>query len=127
MEKPLDVLIIDDDPEILKVVSLILKSHGHEPVTTSSEDSAYIVEVKKGNYKPDLILLDILLSGIDGRTLCHELKDDPNTSSIPIIMFSAYPNVRGSTKAAGANAFLAKPFGWRELDGAIKEALKTVS
>lgn len=123
MEKSLDILVIDDDPEILRAVSLVLKSHHHRPVTTNAEDTAYIVELKKGNYLPDLILLDILLSGADGRELCRELKNNPKTKSIPIIIFSAYPHIRQTAKTAGADYFLPKPFGWRELHAAIKEVL----
>jgi CheY-like chemotaxis protein len=123
MNESLDILIIDDDPEILKAVTILLKHRGHRPMTTAAEDTAVIVELRKGNYLPDIIIMDILLSGIDGRDLCRELKNEPKTRNIPIIMFSAYPNIEGSAKAAGADYFLAKPFGWRDLNNAIAEVM----
>lgn len=123
MNESLDILIIDDDPEILKAITKLLQHQGHRPITTTAEDTAYILELRKGNYLPDIIIMDILLSGIDGRNLCREIKNNPKTKHIPIIMFSAYPNIEDSAREAGANYFLAKPFGGRDLDNAIKEIL----
>lgn len=123
MPKPLDILVIDDDPEILKAVAVLLKHRGHRPMTTTAGDTACIAELRKGNYLPDIVILDILLSGVDGRDLCRQLKSNLKTKHIPIIMFSAYPNIEESAKAAGADAFLAKPFGWRDLDNMIEERL----
>ena len=125
MERQLDILIVDDDPEILKAVSTILKNKGHRPMTTNAEETACLLELHKGNYLPDLIILDILLSGFDGRDICRKLKQNPKTKEIPIIMFSAYPNIAGSAKEAGADAFLSKPFGWRDLNYIIDELFKT--
>lgn len=125
MDKSLEILIIDDDPEILKAVGASLKHHGHRPLTSTAEDNGCILELRRGHYRPDLILMDILLSGTDGRRLCQEFKTNPQTATIPIIMFSAYPNIEPSAKAAGADAFLPKPFGWRDLNYLITELLDT--
>ncbi len=121
---PLAFFIIDDEPEILGAVKTVLEAQGHHVTLANIEDPQYLLKLKDDQSKPDFILLDILLSGHDGRAICRELKSDPRTSAIPIIMFSAYPNAADSALAAGANAFLSKPFGLRELLSAVKKILK---
>lgn len=59
---------------------------------------------------PDLLLLDIRLSGTDGQTICQQLKDQESTHHIPIILLSAHKEMQHSSKNAGADNFLAKPF-----------------
>jgi len=59
---------------------------------------------------PDLILLDVLLSGKDGREIVKQLKSQEETKSIPIIMFSAHPSAEKTAREAGADDFVAKPF-----------------
>jgi CheY-like chemotaxis protein len=123
MPKNLSVLAIEDDPEILEAVGIILRSQGYTIRTESSPEPALLEELTSGQYHPDLVLLDILLSGFDGRNICRELKSRPATAHIPVIMFSAYPNAEASARKAGADAFLPKPFGWRELNRALKKVL----
>lgn len=59
---------------------------------------------------PKLIISDMLLSGIDGRTICSNLKKNEKTKHIPIIMISAHPDAKVSCLEAGADSFIAKPF-----------------
>lgn len=115
-ETKLDILIVDDDPEILTALSTVLRHKGHSPMTTNAEDTACLLELRRGRYHPDIIILDILLSGVDGRDLCRELKSNPQTQDIPIVMFSAYPNMQKPALEAGADAFISKPFAWRDLN-----------
>lgn len=106
------ILIVDDDEGILDAISLILKDEGY---TTLSISDGNIVSKKMGKFKPDILLLDVLLSGTDGRVICRQLKDDPATKNIPIIMISAHPTAKLSIKKYGADGFLAKPFEAAEL------------
>jgi DNA-binding response OmpR family regulator len=100
-------LIIDDDPDILEVLQLTLQMEGFETKTNSHGEEIF-KEVT--SFKPDVILLDILLSGNDGRVLCKQLKANINTKEIPVILISAYPNAGDSISEAGANDFIPKPF-----------------
>ena len=59
---------------------------------------------------PDLLLLDIWMSGIDGRDVCRKVKADPKTKNIPVLMISASRDIRESALASGADDFLEKPF-----------------
>jgi DNA-binding response OmpR family regulator len=61
-------------------------------------------------FEPDLIVLDVLLSGVDGRIICKKLKHSPESKHIPIIMFSAHPGAQKNMKDFGADDFLPKPF-----------------
>ena len=107
------ILVIDDDLAILEAIKLTLQDAGHE-VETSTKDGRYINErIRKR--RPDLIILDMLLSGHDGRDICKRLKSQEETSDIPILMISAHPNARHASLEAGADDFLAKPFDIDEL------------
>jgi DNA-binding response OmpR family regulator len=111
------VLVIDDDRDILEAVQMILDSGGYDSDVTTKGDETYI---KIDTYQPDLIILDVLLSGNDGRTICKNLKSDAATKKIPIIMISAHPTAKDSTKECGADSFVAKPFSVVELLAEVK-------
>jgi len=101
------VLVIDDDLDILESIQLILESGGYDSDITTKGDETYR---KINQYNPDLIILDVLLSGNDGRIICKNLKSNKTTKKIPIIMISAHPTAKDSTKTCGADSFIAKPF-----------------
>jgi len=106
--KPQKILIVDDDPAILHALEQVLQDEGYA-VETTTKDGRY-VEESLGRGLPDLIILDMLLSGHDGRDICRLLKSRPDTTGIPIIMLSAHPKAEATSLAAGADEFLAKPF-----------------
>lgn len=101
------ILIIDDDPDVITVLQLLLKKKGYEVATASREDEAY---KQVALFQPHLIVLDVLLSGVDGRTICKKLKADEKSRHIPIIMFSAHPGAQKNMEDFGADDFLPKPF-----------------
>lgn len=111
------ILVIDDDESILDAVSMILEEEGYKVETIFKGEEAFR---KVNTFRPDAIILDVLLSGKDGREICKDLKSDTGTQTIPIIMISAHPNAEKSSRSCGADAFLAKPFDTEEL-------LKTIS
>ena len=77
------VLIVDDNSDILWVVEVVLKRYGFEVLALPKGED---VLPKARSFSPDLILLDVFLSGIDGIEVCNRLKDNPRTKDIPIIM-----------------------------------------
>lgn len=101
------ILVIDDDPDILEAVQIILTSGGYNSEGTTKGNEVY---KRVADYKPDLIILDVLLSGNDGRIICKTLKNDVKTNHIPIIMISAHPTAKDSVKECGADSFIPKPF-----------------
>jgi DNA-binding response OmpR family regulator len=100
------VSITEDDPAILDALQIVFSRNGYK-VLTYANGSALLQESID---KPDLFLIDRQLSGIDGLDICRQLKEDPNTSSIPVIIFSASPHVHNHAIAAGADDFIEKPF-----------------
>lgn len=111
------VLIADDDPAILEVITLMLEDAGYDSRTTVDGHTEKIVK----KYLPDVILLDIWMSGLDGRTICKSLKKHKLTMHIPIIMISANKDTEKIAKESGADDFIAKPF---EMDDLLKKVAK---
>lgn len=114
------ILVVDDNRDIVWVVKTILKKYGFEVVTTLKGEE---VISKTRKYHPHLILLDVFLSGIDGIEVCNALKASPETSEIPIIMFSAHANKKDLMKFCNADDFISKPFDSRELLRKINEQI----
>jgi len=114
------ILVVDDDLDILVVMEILLTMKGFEVDVTAKWENTYD---KIESFNPDLILLDILISGNDGRTLCKQLKSQADTKSIPIIMFSAHPSAAASIKEYGADDFIAKPFDVNDLLSKVNNQL----
>lgn len=114
------ILVIDDDESILDAVSMILEEEGYKVETIFKGEETYKKVIA---FKPDAIILDVLLSGKDGREICKNLKTNNGTKAIPIIMISAHPNAEKSIKSCGADAFLAKPFDTHDLLQVISKSV----
>ena len=108
---PKQVLIADDDPGIVDAIEMMLDFYGYDVKSTYNGADVLLL---KDNF-PDILLLDIWMSGCDGRDICKELKSRNETRDIPVLMISASREVRQSALDAGANDFLAKPFDMDEL------------
>lgn len=107
MKTPKKILVVDDNDDIAEALVLLLKRSGYSADRAfSAEECMYKVEEDH----PDLVLLDIFLSGSDGREVCRKLKAQVETEDLPIIIISAHPNMREPALAAGANDFISKPF-----------------
>jgi DNA-binding response OmpR family regulator len=111
-DKPKKILVVDDDPDILEFLQELLELEGYTAVVTDKAE--YLMKLHDGSL-PNLILLDVLLSGTDGREIVKDLKSREETMHIPVIMFSAHPSAEGTVLAAGADDFVAKPFEIDEL------------
>jgi len=116
---PKKVLIADDDPGIVDAVEMILDFYGYEVSSTYNGNEVLKLQ---GNY-PDVLLLDIWMSGCDGRDICRELKAKDEMRHIPVLMISASKDIRESAMQAGADDFLAKPFDMKELLSKIENLL----
>lgn len=112
------VLIIDDDDSILEALQIAVEMGGYEVKSTSSADS--IIKLCE-KFKPDLIISDLLLSGVDGRQLIQELQGQTSTKKIPIILLSAHPEGNKIAQTYNVTAFLAKPFEISELLSLISQ------
>ena len=105
------ILIADDDADILFVLKMMLELKGYEVELAAEGDQVIALSANQ----PQLILLDIWMGNYDGREICQQLKNNPATSNIPIILISASREIEQSAKDAGANDFVAKPFEQHDL------------
>lgn len=102
------ILVLDDDADILEVISYILEDKGYEVVTLSGGEEIFQT-IRQ--FHPDLVLMDVMLGSMDGRMICHELKDHSDTQALPVILISASHDLARSLSQEGApNDFIAKPF-----------------
>jgi CheY-like chemotaxis protein len=113
------ILVADDDLAILDVIKMFLEEVGYEVEVT--DDGARLYDFQEG--QADLLLLDIWMSGCNGRDVCSYLKSQEATKHLPIILFSANNSMEKSARAAGADDFLAKPFDLDELLDKIESYL----
>jgi len=107
MKKKSLILVLDDDPDICIMIKMVLDYYGYDAMDAENEENAR--KIISSNHV-DLLIMDMLLSGVDGTDICRQLKQDKETSSIPILMFSAHPTAKETCLAAGADDFISKPF-----------------
>jgi two-component system KDP operon response regulator KdpE len=116
------VLVIDDEPEITRALRSILTAHGFEPiVATSAEEGLDLLQRRH----PDLVLLDLVLPDGSGHDVTRTIRQDLRLD-LPIIVLSAHGEEEGKVRALdlGADDFLTKPFGVRELLARMRAALR---
>jgi DNA-binding response OmpR family regulator len=107
------IYVIDDDEDLLQVVKTLLKKKGFDVKTFTDWE---VASTTMKTLEPQLILLDVFLSGIDGLDVCQKMKSCAQTRHIPILLFSAYPRIAESAiHDYGADDFIAKPFEVSEL------------
>jgi CheY-like chemotaxis protein len=117
------ILIVDDNPANMKLVRVLLSSEGYD-VHTAADAQEALAELS--NSRPDLILMDIQLPGMDGLELTRKLKSDPATRDIKIVGLTAYA-MRGDQErilAAGCDGYIPKPIDTRTLPTSIQGYLK---
>lgn len=101
------ILIVEDDENVRATMELLLSHAGFKVILSSTGKDIYQII---GQQKPDLILLDVFLGDLDGRDICRELKNNPDTSDIPIIIVSSLYNIYNTILEEKANDVIPKPF-----------------
>ena len=112
------ILIVEDEPKNMTLTRDMLKISGYE--TIEAVDGRQGVEKAK-SAKPNLILMDIMMPKMDGYAACREIKADPATKNIPVIMLTAvgYDLNKRLAKQMGADGYVTKPFSRQQLVDAI--------
>jgi CheY-like chemotaxis protein len=118
------ILIVEDDPKSMTLTKDMLMVSGY--TTIQAADGSQGVELAK-SAKPDLILMDIMMPKKDGYAACHDIKADPATKNIPIVMLTAvgYELNKKLAKTVGADGYVTKPFNRQGLIDAISPLLAT--
>lgn len=114
------ILVVDDDSGIGEMLKTLLEFYDYEvKVTAKPEDTEKLIVEKK----VDLVLLDMLISGVNGTDVCARLRSNPETKDTPVLMMSALHDAGKKCREAGANDFIAKPFEMDELVEKIKSVM----
>ena len=111
------VLVVDDHPKLLRFIEIDLKVRGFDVITTTS--GIGVLELVRST-KPDIVLLDIIIPGMDGFEVLKKLRD---FTQLPVIAFSASPGNYHEAMRLGANDFVPKPFQPDEMARRIKALL----
>jgi len=116
------ILIVDDDVQATTLMNEVLTAYGYE--STVVNDSSQAIEVAN-TINPDVFVLDLMMPAPDGFKLCRMLRADPNFKQTPILIVTALGDTDSRIVAigAGANDYLAKPFGIDDLTARIQKLL----
>ena len=108
------VLVVDDEPEITEIVETFLAENGFK---VAIENSPHNAIRKAKEFKPDVILLDIMMPGVDGYDICQSLKQDPAFANVPVIFLTGKDRSddMGRSFKSGGDMFIKKPFSCERL------------
>jgi DNA-binding response OmpR family regulator len=117
------ILVADDEPDLLNAAKIMLEKGGYQVIEATNGDEAL---EKVNSEKPDLIILDVVMPGKTGTEVCKILKEDPQTSSIPILMYTVLGREADSkiSEEVGADGHLIKPFSPEDLVATVKKHLE---
>lgn len=116
------VLVVDDDPQVLRLMRVNLELEGYDVVSAPDGDEALEAVL---NDRPDVVVCDVMMPGMDGLTVLRNLRSNPRTSKIPFVVVSAKAQ-RSDVKAAldmGADRYITKPFDPQELLDAVGQLI----
>jgi CheY-like chemotaxis protein len=126
-KKQKSILIIEDEPDILdllkSILTMVKPPHLTYDIFSATNGQEGIQTAR--NISPDLILLDLIMPGKDGYQVCTAIKSDPQLSSIPVVLVSAYTGAESAERArqCGAEQLIKKPFDINELTSVVEKYL----
>ena len=106
------LLVVDDNIDILEILQIAFEARGHE---VSILSGGLKIDESIKQFSPDAILLDVFLGEMNGATICNELKSNPATKHIPVILFSAHADAKTILNTCPADGFVGKPFNIQRL------------
>jgi DNA-binding response OmpR family regulator len=118
-----NVLIVDDEEEIVDLVRTFLQRQGGYEISAASDGITALIEV--GSTKPDLLMLDIMIPGVDGLEVCRRIKNDSTNKTVIIAVSGSAKYEKGALQA-GADAFMVKPIDLELLEVEAKRLLRVL-
>jgi CheY-like chemotaxis protein len=115
------ILIVEDDPQVARLIALVLQRNGHEGEIVADGRTA-LEKVKQD--RPDMIFADLSIKGMGGDALCSALKSSPDTSRIPFVVLSGDRDIAEKATSCGADGHLGKPFEFDDLIRLVNEHVK---
>lgn len=116
------ILIVDDEPNIVLALELLMKREGYETRTAGDGEAA--LEAARA-FRPDLLILDVMMPRMDGYEVCQRLRADPGMKDVVIVMLTAKGREVEKEKglALGADLYITKPFSTRDVVSRVREGL----
>ncbi len=111
------ILIVEDDPQVARLITLVLKRSG-ETAEVVSDGSSALVRAKE--LRPTIIFADLTIKGMSGQALCTALKAQPETKNIPYIVLSGDRDIAEKARQCGADDYMGKPFEFDDLISLVK-------
>ncbi len=120
------ILVVDDEPDIVELVSYNLKKEGFE-VSSALDGEEALNKIRAGKF--DLVILDLMLPGMQGTEICRIIRNNPETQSLPVIMLTAKGEEIDKIVGLeiGADDYITKPFSPKELAARIRAVLRRAS
>jgi DNA-binding response OmpR family regulator len=120
---PIEILIVDDEPGVVVAIQFLMEQQGYNVMTAARGEDALDIIYK---YKPDLVLLDIMLPGIDGHEVCEIVRLNPDYRKVKIVFLTARSSEVEIAKGMllGADAYITKPYINEELVAQVRELLE---
>jgi CheY-like chemotaxis protein len=106
------ILVVEDDPQVARLIALVLQRNGHQSDVVSDGQSA-LDRVRTG--RPDMVFADLTIKGMGGEELCSSLKSVPETRDIPYIVVSGDRDIAEKARLCGADGYMGKPFEFDDL------------
>jgi DNA-binding response OmpR family regulator len=111
------ILLVDDDPQLMHVLAMFFDLEGYHVLKARDGEQALAL---LREYQPDIVLLDLAMPGVSGLEVCQHIRADKKLKDIPVLVFTAADNREEEVLAAGANAFIAKPYSLDGLRATVK-------
>jgi two-component system response regulator MtrA len=118
------ILVVEDDPQVARLISLVLQRNGYESKIVNDGQSALSAAREKA---PAMIFADLTLRGMGGDALCSALKAVPETKNIPYVIVSGDRDVAERAKGCGADDYMGKPFEFDDLVRLVKKYARAQS
>jgi CheY-like chemotaxis protein len=106
------ILVVEDDPQVARLISLVLQRNGYKSQIVADGDSAFD---QARESKPSMIFADLTIKGMGGEQLCSALKANPDTKNIPYVVVSGDRDIAEKARVCGADDFMGKPFEFEDL------------
>lgn len=117
------VLVVEDDPEVVQLIQDFLEVHPR-PLEVEAASDGYDALIKVGSFRPDLLILDVVMPRLDGIEVCRRLRAVPETRDVKIIAITGHPEMVQPILTAGADACVPKPFDFRTLSKEVGRLLE---